>query len=248
MSKKYKNKVCVYCAAKASETADHVVAKEFFPRTHRDGLPKAPACKPCNATKAALEHTFTAVLPFGSEHPVARQMLMERAGARLDKNPQLRQTLQRGGQPILVQRKGQVLPSITLPFEGDEFVRLCGYIIRGLVWYEWKHVVPVDYYVEAIPVSDVGLVFFRDWLLQMSQAYQRTGNFAGGAFQYACTRKSDDPAFSVWHIRLYESLNLAGDDTAGGLARVHICGVTGPTEVKEIMDKFKRLDQGRRAT
>ena len=55
MSKKFKGKLCVYCGTGESETADHVVAREFFPETHRDGLPKVPACKACNAAKAALE-------------------------------------------------------------------------------------------------------------------------------------------------------------------------------------------------
>jgi len=238
MSKKYKGKLCVYCATTASETADHVVAREFFPETDRKGLPKAPACRACNQRKSILEHRFTAVLPFGSDHELAKEMLTTRTRTRLDRNPGLRHGLQRGLRRVFVENNGQIASTISLPFEGDQFVRLCGYIIRGLIWHEWKHVVPATYYVEAIPVSDTGLAFFNH-LLQMALQHRREAEFARGAFRYTCTRNSHDPAFSVWHVRLYDKLNLAGDDETGGLARVHICGLTGPEEVRDIMERFK---------
>ena len=237
MSKKYKDKVCAYCATRESESADHVAAREFFPETHREGLPKAPACKSCNGQKSDLERLFTTVLPFGSDHELAKEMLTSKVPRRLNKNPRLRQALQAGTESVVVEHNGEIRSTLSLPFEGDQFIRLCSYIIRGLVWHEWKYVVPASYYVEAIPVCEVGLVFFNQ-LLQMGPQHRRTAEFAEGAFRYTCTRKSDDPGFSVWHVRLYGSLNLAGDNEEGGLDRVHICGITGPEEVRGIMDKF----------
>jgi len=242
MSKKYKGKSCVYCAERLSETADHVVAREFFPENLRNDLPKAPACKPCNQAKSTLEHTFTALLPFGSAHKASARVLRERVKGRLAKNPRLTRSLQSGLRPIIVPQESGWVSSISLPFQGDEFVCLCEYVIRGLVWHEYIHVVPADYYVEAVPVSDVGLRFF-DALLQKSPDHRRSAEFAGGALRYRCTRNSVDPGFTVWHIQLYDQLGIAGDDGAGGFIRLHICGVTGPAEVREIMDEFKGLGQ-----
>ena len=82
MSKKYKGKVCVYCAVRKSDSADHVVAREFFPDTHRDDLPKAPACQSCNRGKADLERKLTALLPFGSGHEAAVQTLLAKGRMR----------------------------------------------------------------------------------------------------------------------------------------------------------------------
>lgn len=63
MSKKYKGKICVYCADAISVTGDHVFAREFFLETQRDNLPQVPACEKYNNRKSVLEHYLTTVLP-----------------------------------------------------------------------------------------------------------------------------------------------------------------------------------------
>jgi HNH endonuclease len=71
--KKYVGKTCVYCGrAGASDTRDHVVAKEFFLKEDRGNLPQVPACLECNGKKAKLEHYLLSVLPLGSRRPDAR--------------------------------------------------------------------------------------------------------------------------------------------------------------------------------
>jgi hypothetical protein len=66
MGKRYKGKTCVYCAAAgASETGDHLLAREFVPVADRSQIPQVPACRPCNKDKSDLEHYLTAVLLFG---------------------------------------------------------------------------------------------------------------------------------------------------------------------------------------
>jgi hypothetical protein len=114
VSKKYKGKLCVYCATRESEGADHVIAREFFSADNREGLPKAPACGLCNSLKSGLEHTFTTVLPFGSNHKMAKAML-PKARRRLGKNLSLRRTLQAGSQPVLVNQNGAIKPTISFP-------------------------------------------------------------------------------------------------------------------------------------
>ena len=63
MGKRFKGKTCVYCAG-ASETGDHILAREFVPVAHRSQIPQVPACRRCNKDKSDLEHYLTAVLPF----------------------------------------------------------------------------------------------------------------------------------------------------------------------------------------
>jgi hypothetical protein len=57
MSKKFKNKTCVYCCGEGtSTTGDHVFAREFFLKSRRANLPQVPACAGCNKEKSELEH------------------------------------------------------------------------------------------------------------------------------------------------------------------------------------------------
>lgn len=94
VSKRFKGKTCVYCTGEGiSQTADHVIAREFLPVAHRGDLPKVPACEPCNHAKSRLEHYLLAVLPFGSRHPTASSMLDSEVPRRLARNPSLHRNL-----------------------------------------------------------------------------------------------------------------------------------------------------------
>ncbi len=93
MSKKFKDKPCVYCPTGISATADHAFAREFFLERHRANLPKVPACAVCNGEKSALEHYLTTILSFGGVHPNALENLITTAPRRLAKNLKLRDTL-----------------------------------------------------------------------------------------------------------------------------------------------------------
>jgi hypothetical protein len=69
-SKRNKGKTCAYrAAAAASETGDHVVAREFVPVRYRSQIPVVPACSRCNAEKGNLEHYLTSVLPSAGDSP-----------------------------------------------------------------------------------------------------------------------------------------------------------------------------------
>jgi hypothetical protein len=232
VSKKYKDKICVYCSAR-SECADHVVAREFFPETHRDRLPKVPACLACNRAKSDLERELTALLHFGSSHEAATTTLLKDGRRRLDKNPGLRARLQAGQRRITIE--AQPTSVLALPFAGAEFIKL--------VWHQWNHVVPAAYIVEIIPVTDRGVDFF-DHLLQMSPQLRGRESLAKGAFEYAYTRNPQDPAFSVWRLQFYGSLNLAGVDQHGRALPIHMCALTGPTEVKELVAQFRAIGAG----
>lgn len=110
MSKKYKGKVCVYCALDgASSGADHVLAREFFLPERRANLPKVPACGECNDRKSELEHYLTAVLPFGGNHPDSTALLSAGVPKRLAKNPKLHQTMVAGFQAVELMEGGASL-------------------------------------------------------------------------------------------------------------------------------------------
>ena len=47
---------------------DHVFARQLFPVSERDNLPKVPCCDQCNNDKSRLEHYLVTVLPFGAQH------------------------------------------------------------------------------------------------------------------------------------------------------------------------------------
>lgn len=88
MGKGYKGVPCVYCQECEADTADHVIARGFFPPDKRGDLPKAPACSECNNAKSKLEHTLTAIMPFGAQHGDAATVL-EMVEPRLAKNKKL---------------------------------------------------------------------------------------------------------------------------------------------------------------
>jgi hypothetical protein len=81
MSKKYKGKLCVYCASGIATVADHVIAREFFLPARRANLSKVPACHNCNDVKGRLEHYLTAVLGFGARHADASDNLAQSRSA-----------------------------------------------------------------------------------------------------------------------------------------------------------------------
>src|SRR6185437_3332389 len=118
MSKRFRNKTCVYCARDgSSSTGDHIFAREFFPVERRNGLPMVPACVECNNAKSALEHYLTAVLPFGSQHPDAKAMLVNDVPRRLAKNQKLHQTLIAGSSKFEVVEGAERVERMAIPFD-----------------------------------------------------------------------------------------------------------------------------------
>jgi hypothetical protein len=128
MSKRFKGKTCVYCAAAPStRTGDHVFAREFFIDVRRRNLPKVPACEACNNEKSKLEHYLTAVLPFGGRHADSTENLSTLVTPRL------------AGQGQIWSREGGlIVPVRTLPVDGEKIGRLFEFITKALLWHHWK--------------------------------------------------------------------------------------------------------------
>jgi hypothetical protein len=62
----------------------------------------------------------------------------------------------------------------------------------------------------------------------MSPELRIDASLLAGEFEYTFTRNSQDPALSAWHIRFYQTLNVAGPYKSAKLAMGHICALTGP--------------------
>lgn len=133
VSKKYKGKICVYYGLAPSETADHVIAREFFLAKDRANLPKVPACLGCNSQKSVLEHYLTAILPFGGRHVDAVPNLVGRVPARLAQNSALHHALAANQKRVLeISPSGVIFPTMALPIDGEKVEALIGLIVKGL--------------------------------------------------------------------------------------------------------------------
>jgi hypothetical protein len=240
-SKKYKDKPCAYCALELSSTADHVFCREFFPVGFREGLPKAPACKRCNERKSALESYLTTILPFGSSHPAALSGQMEKVARRLAKQPSTKQRIDREAEVVWVETpQGIIVPTVGLPLDPDKVVEYFDLTVRGLVWHEWAAVVPDDYAVEVFTLAPEAFEAFSATILSLGKSTKVRRSFAKGALQYVAARAPKDPAFSTWHITLYEGLGLANAEHSEG--RLQVVVVCGPAEIREVLQRLRDGD------
>lgn len=239
MSKKYKGKTCAYCAVSESETGDHVVCRNFFPISKRHGLPKAPACCACNGEKSKLEHYLTTMLPFCSGHPTALSGQTQLVQRRIQKNESLRKRLADGMERIIIQGvSGESNEMLVFPFEGEQYLEYLALVVRGLIWWEWKCVVPADYLVQVVSMTARKFKLFEENILSIGPNERREGNYANGGLSYSASSAPDDHAFSIWKVDLYDGLFLATDDSSGKNHKFVAAAMTGPPTLSETFDWF----------
>ena len=240
-SKNFRGKICVYCAAATAETADHVVCRSFFDNRLRRNLPKAPACKQCNGLKSELEHYLTAVLPFASGHHAALRGQQEVVRRRLANNASLREKLRAGMRHIGVHTAdGIVEDRLAMPFDGEAYKRYLVLVARGLVWTEWKVVVPADYFVRAYSMTARRFVDFQRTILHLGENTRVRRSLAEGAFVYTGACAIDDPAFSTWKIDLYENVDLVSHEVDGRHHEIASAVLTGPPDMAELFQRLQR--------
>jgi hypothetical protein len=220
VSKKYKDKVCVYCANSKSATVDHIIGREFFLPSRRKNLdiPKVPACRSCNGEKSELEHYLMAVLPFGARHPDAAENLMEMVPKRLSKNARLHAELAAG----FDQSGGTALPIDHVRLE-----RLFAFIAKGLVWHHWKTLLEPGYSAIASLFDDAGVAFFDQIFEQWKTPNRATGNIGEGTFCYEGAQATDCPQMTVWRISMYGGIQFGGDPRVTGPSSLAVA-ITGP--------------------
>lgn len=212
MSKKYRGKACVYCAAvSSSTTADHVFAREFFLPELRGNLPKVPACNACNGAKSLLEHYLTAVLPFAGNHPVSASLLRDQVPRRLANNRKLWSGLAAGAEKVALTEDGVTREATAFPFEFGKLITLIEFIARGLTFHHWGVVVPSDHTVKASAMNPR----FEPILMTLFTA--KHGRYARGgpgnySFRYEGRQGVDHPAMTLWRFQIYDGIQLTGDE------------------------------------
>lgn len=233
MGKRYKGKTCVYCTVPgASETGDHILAREFVPMARRSQIPKVPACGKCNKEKSDLEHYATAALLFGGRHADAADNLQKDGPRRLAKNRRLHRALARGSMRVWVREtSGLVVRALTVPIDGEKIEKLIGLITRGLMWHHWNVVLGPDCFVDVLSLTERGETLFERFKGMRARDRVRD-NVGNGALVYEGAQGTDNPQVSIWELSLCGGVTMAG---AGGADLTSKFGViTGPQATKSL--------------
>lgn len=228
MSKKYKNKICVYCATNASTAPDHIIARKFFPEDQRGNLPQVPICDECNSRKSYFETDAAAVLPFGYSNVSAKDMLKTDVSKRLNKNLKLKRKLSQNIDRIWLQSKSNVwLQKTVLPVEREKLIQLFKMIIRGLYQYTFRTILPKDYFVEIYELNHTNLINIYNMLLldPNNLIQEELGN---GIFCYKYAKSDEDQGISVWEMSFYNGMMI----TKNTKEYLFFFGLTGPEEIR----------------
>jgi hypothetical protein len=214
MQKWYRGKTCPYCAQiGASESADHVFARQFFLKEDRANLPKVPSCEPCNRAKAELEHYLASVLPFGGRHADATKMLSEYVPGRLAKNARLHHELVAGQtKDIRVLPNGYISPEIGIPIDCEKLGALFAYVAKGLALHHWEYIIPPDANVRSGMITRFGAQFFEGVLAMKGRRIEAA--LGNSVLTYQAVQSVEQPQLSIWKFTPYGGLQLGGDPEA----------------------------------
>jgi len=217
VSKKFKGKLCAYCAVATATTDDHVFAREFFLLEDRHRLPKAPACQKCNSGKSGLEHYLTAVLPFAAKHERAQESLRESLDRRLPRNNKLSNALMDSMKPAWMQEgSGLLLPTASIQFESVKLAELLKLIVRGLTWHHWNAYVGASDYADVMFMPDMGTLDFQDRIRRWGCSQRVVENLGRGTLSYEGVRTADPPELTVWGISMFGGAAIAYDKSRDG--------------------------------
>lgn len=243
MSKKYKERTCVYCGVNKSTSPDHVIARKFFEVSRRHNLPKVPSCQKCNNIKSRLEHYFTSLLPFGSNDDSAREILQSSVEKRLNSNLKLKRHLSENIERRWTKTKSNIyLQTVQLPINPDMLLSLFNFIIKGLLWHHWKVILSSNYFVKAVNLTDFGVHNFYTQLFRGAGIGVVEGNLANNGFTYIGRQGTDYPEMSVWLMKIYNGITLAGINDDEGEVSSCIFGMTGHKRI--LKNAFLRRKYG----
>ncbi len=236
MGKGFRGKTCVYCGVEgSSSTADHVVAREFFPPHMRGNLPKVPACKACNNAKAIHEHYLTTVLPFAGKTAVSSSLLNDTVPRRLANNAKLHAELAAGSQNTWVNDNGMISPSMRLPFDGERLSELCRYIGMGLIAHHWGRVLPSTHSIRSgmlIPEGEAVL----ERLLAGSAKARIVHALGDDVFRYEGAQSESDPDLTVWKMSVYGGAQFSDASRATHSVGSNVWVISSRKEVPSVFD------------
>lgn len=224
MSKAFKGGLCAYCCSAESSTADHVIARGFFPEDQRGNLPKVGACVDCNNRKSQLEHTLTAVMPLGAQHGGATEALsaVER---KLSKNQRLHRLLASGLRRMFRSvNGGPWVAEMTVPFDSRSMEQLGEYIVKGLARYHWGLDIGADAFVRASFLRPEGAAAFDRFFA--GEVKDRVSCDLGqGVFRYEGILSVESPNLTLWKMSIYGA-EVGGDPAAPGQRVSMVYGVS----------------------
>lgn len=202
MSKAFKRGLCAYCGSAESSTADHVIARGFFPKDLRANLPKVGACKDCNHKKSVLEHTLTALMPFGATHERAKEAILE-VEKKLAKNQKLHGILGSGIQyaPRSIGGGAREM-MMTIPFDLHKLELLSEYIAKGLAHYHWGLDIGANAYVRASFFSKEDAAAVNSIFIE-NASKRVVGDLGNGVFRYEGIQSAEDINLTLWKMSIF---------------------------------------------
>ncbi len=226
MGKGYKGMPCVYCLQREACTADHVIARSFFPEDKRGDLPKVAACAECNNAKSKLEHVLTAIMPFGARHADAGQALLS-TEPRLAKNKKLHANLTTGvAYSIRSINGGPWQTEMTVPIDHADIEKLCWFIVKGLAHHHWQVTLGPEHFVRASFLKEMGRQRFDPFFAGAASAKIKA-DLGSGVFEYEGMQSQDCPELTLWKMSIYAA-EVGGDKSAKGERSSVIYGISAP--------------------
>lgn len=235
-SKKFRDKLCVYCRDKNSTTADHVFPREFFQISERDLLPKVPSCSECNNKKSQIEHYLTAVLPFGATHPNAKKALSVDTAKRLSKNKKLHRELQETFKQHLINDLEEGAKNAqVISIDPEKIHDFCAYVGLGLLWHHWKIYLPINCSYRVFTPSEYGLEFINNLfnLTTELRVHEKLGN---ETIQYKGIASEISDGISVWAIQLLGGITVADNEFSHVFKNSFVAVITGSEERLEKLE------------
>jgi hypothetical protein len=222
------------------------MARQFVAEAFRANLPKVPACSACNNAKSQLEHYLAAVLPFASRTASALADLTDAVPKRLAKNAKLHRDLKAGRQRVWTREpSGIIMPTMTIPVDGEKLNAYVGFVVRGLMWHHWQVVLDADHFVDVMCLASEGERFF-DGMSRMNGSHRLDENLGDGVLSYVAVQGTDRAEISVWVLRLFDGLKVSGNDPREQATRWGV--MTGPRLMQERAERGARALASLKAT
>jgi len=238
-SKKYKDKICVYCRQNMSTTADHIFPRELFQVEQRNMLPKVPSCTTCNNQKSKLEQYLLTVLPFGATHSNAHKALSIDVQKRLSKNRKLHDQIRKGfGSKYIPSANNSIEERLTVEFDARPLNEFVGFVGRGLMWHHWERSLPLNCSFKMFTPTRSGLDFLSG-LFQLQTKYRVESQLGDGTVRYKGVMSEADDGVSVWAIQLFGGITVSDDKLENLFSNSFVAMLTGPPEVLDQIQIFK---------
>lgn len=105
--------------------------------------------------------------------------------------------------------------------------KLVGYIGRGLMWYHWERLLPVEASFTVFTPSKRGMKLMSEFMKQSSRL--RVNEILGGdAVRYRGVMSEIDDGLSYWAIQLFGGMTVADENIGYMFKNSFVAMVSGP--------------------